>query len=412
MAKKLYEEADVQAVAAAIRLRNGSSTTYKLSQMASAIESMKTGDKYVQTDVPEYVRTEALAVAKKVSAVQTTDSITFIAASDAHHHSDDEYIADGNLHAGMAMKALSYILPGIDSCCFLGDYSIGSETTTLAQGRQHFAEINAILKEGFGGIPQFRTPGDRDGLRRALETNDNTWLQPKEIYTYVGRYNEGATYGSTTEGYCYRDFDEKKLRVFCLSTAEIGMSWDNVSLTQRLWFARALKAVGAKAGWGIVILSHYPLDFTENQDKNSSAKTLGNILKQYVDGGSVTLSGMTVSFKDSNSAKIYAAFHGHTHNFAVAKLSDVQDSGNTEFDVLRVATPNMCYFYNNELGSNEGADSNGIEYGETTTYAKTHDTADDTSFVVNVINPSEGKIHSFCYGAGYDREITIPSSGE
>ena len=60
---------------------------------------------------------------------------------------------------------------------------------------------------------------------------------------------------------------------------------------------------------------------------------------------------MTVSFKDSNSAKIYAAFHGHTHNFAVAKLSEVQDSGNTEFDVLRVATPNMCYFYNNELGS-------------------------------------------------------------
>ena len=125
MAKKLYEEADVQAVAAAIRLRNGSSTTYKLSQMASAIESMKTGDKYVQTDVPEYVRTEALAVAKKVSAVQTTDSITFIAASDAHHHSDDEYIVDGNLHAGMAMKALSYIMPGIDFCCFLGDYSIG-----------------------------------------------------------------------------------------------------------------------------------------------------------------------------------------------------------------------------------------------------------------------------------------------
>ena len=111
----------------------------------------------------------------------------------------------------------------------------------------------------------------------------------------------------------------KKLRVFCLSTSEIGMSWDNVSLTQRLWFARALKAVGAKAGWGIVILSHYPLDFTENLDKNSSAKTLGNILKQYVDGGSVTLSGMTVSFKDSNSAKIYAAFHGHTHNFCSCK---------------------------------------------------------------------------------------------
>ena len=145
MAKKLYEEADVQAVAAAIRLRNGSSTTYKLSQMASAIESLKTGDKYAQTDVPEYVRAEALEVAKKVSAVQTTGSITFIAASDAHHHSDDEYIVNGNLHAGMAMKALSYILPGIDFCCFLGDYSIGSETTTLAQGRQHFILFSRLI---------------------------------------------------------------------------------------------------------------------------------------------------------------------------------------------------------------------------------------------------------------------------
>ena len=410
MAKKLYEETDVQAIATAIRQRNGESTSYKLSEMASAIEELKTGDRFVQTEVPDYVKAAALEVAKKVKAVQTTDSISFIAASDAHQLDADEYVVNGNKHASMAMKALGYILPDIDFCCFLGDYTVGSSTTTLAEGRQNFAEINAGLKEAFADIPQFRTPGERDGLKNSWDQNHES-LSSEEIYSYVGKYNEGATYGSTTEGYCYRDFDEKKLRVFCLSTAEIGMSWDNVSLTQRLWFARALKAVGAKAGWGIVILSHYPLDFTENQDKNSSAKTLGNILKQYVDGGSVTLSGMTVSFKDSNSAKIYAAFHGHTHNFAVAKLSDVQESGSTEFDVLRIATPNMCYFYNNEFGQNEGADSNGIEFGEETTYAKTHDTANDTSFVVNVINPTEGKIHSFCYGAGYDREISIPATG-
>lgn len=135
------------------------------------------------------------------------------------------------------------------------------------------------------------------------------------------------------------------------------------------------------------------------------------MLYQYVTGGSFKITGMTVSFKNCNKAKIYGAFHGHTHNFKVAKLNYVQDSGNTVFDVLRIATPNMCYFYNNEFGQNEGADSNGIEFGEETTYAKTHDTANDTSFVVNVINPTEGKIHSFCYGAGYDREISIPATG-
>ena len=121
MAKKLYEESDVQAVAAAIRLKNGGSTSYKLSEMALAIEGLKTGENFVQTEVPDYVKAAALEVAKKVKAVQTTDSITFIAASDAHQLDADEYIVSGNKHAFMAMKALGYILPNIDFCCFLGD---------------------------------------------------------------------------------------------------------------------------------------------------------------------------------------------------------------------------------------------------------------------------------------------------
>ena len=213
MAKKLYEESDVQAVAAAIRLKNGGSTSYKLSEMALAIEGLKTGENFVQTEVPDYVKAAALEVAKKVKAVQTTDSITFIAASDAHQLDADEYIVSGNKHAFMAMKALGYILPNIDFCCFLGDYTVDTGTTALAEGRQHFAEINAGLKEGFADIPQFRTPGEFDGLKSSWRHNGGS-LTSEEIYSYVGKYNEGATYGSTTEGYCYRDFDEKKLRVF------------------------------------------------------------------------------------------------------------------------------------------------------------------------------------------------------
>lgn len=409
MAKKLYEETDVQAIATAIRQRNGESTSYKLSEMASAIEELKTGDRFVQTEVPDYVKAAALEVAKKVKAVQTTDSISFIAASDAHQLDADEYVVNGNRHASMAMKALGYILPDIDFCCFLGDYTVGNSTTTLAEGRQNFAEINAGLKEAFADIPQFRTPGERDGLKNSWDQNHES-LSSEEIYSYVGKYNEGATYGSTTEGYCYRDFDEKKLRVFCLNTSVDGQNFDMMSSAQLLWFARKLREVGARTGWGVVILSHYPLDFTESE-LSDAASTAGSVLYQYVTGGSFKITGMTVSFKNCNKAKIYGAFHGHTHNFKVAKLNYVQDSGNTVFDVLRIATPNMCYFYNNEFGQNEGADSNGIEFGEETTYAKTHDTANDTSFVVNVINPSEGKIHSFCYGAGYDREISIPATG-
>ena len=37
MAKKLYEEASVQAIANAIRAKNGSTATYKVAQMAGAV---------------------------------------------------------------------------------------------------------------------------------------------------------------------------------------------------------------------------------------------------------------------------------------------------------------------------------------------------------------------------------------
>ncbi len=407
MAKKLYEESDVQAVAAAIRQKNGGSSVYKLSQMAAAIQALKTGEYISQADTPDYVKAAALELAKKVKNVQTSGSITFIAAADAHQTDADEYVVNGNLHACMAMKAVGAVLPGIDFCCFLGDYSVGSATTTLAEGRRHFDEINAGLAEGFAQLPQFRTPGDCDGLRNSLEQNGSS-LDSAEIYSYIGKYNEGATYGSTTEGYCYRDFTEKKLRVICLNTSEAGQNTDNLSDAQLLWFIRRLREAGLKSGWGVIILSHYPLDFSDH-GSSAAASRAGTVIAKYLAGSVATAGGMAITFKNANKAKIYAAFHGHTHNFKAVPLNDVQDSGNTELSVLRVAVPNMCFYRSNEYGQNEGTDSNGVEYGEETSYAKTQGTANDTAFVVNVINPSENKIYSFCYGAGYDRELSIPT---
>lgn len=360
-----------------------------------------------QSHAPEYISDAALAIAEKVKSVQTSDSIVFIAAADAHLDGADVYSTEGNSHACAAMKALRSSLTDIDFACFLGDYGISNSTTTLDEGRQHFTEINTGLDDALTGLPQFRTPGECDGLRNSMTVNDG-WLSSSEIYSYVGKYNEGAAYGSTTEGYCYRDFEEKKLRVICLNTSELGENYDNVSFTQRLWLARTLRAVGLKTGWGVIILSHYPLDFSE-AGTSSSASSVGNLLRQYVDGGSVKLSGMAISFKNANNAKIYATFHGHTHNFKTARLNDVQDTGNTEFNVLRIAVPNMCYYYNNDFQRHDGqgSESNGIEFGETVSYVKTSGTANDTAFVVNVVNPSESKIYSFCYGAGHDRETAI-----
>ena len=397
MAKKLYEEASVQAIADAIRAKNGGTAAYKIGEMAAVVSAIPSKDNIVHADIPDYIKTAALEVAKKVQAVRTSESIVFIAASDAHQLDTSADIVAGNKHAGMAMKALAYILPGIDFACYLGDYTAGSATTTTAEGRQHFAEINADIDEAFAGIPQLRTLGNHDSLQYSKAQNGSV-LPVAELYNVVGAYNAGAIMGSTTSGYCYRDFNNKKLRVICLNTAE-NSEKEYVSDAQKLWFANTLKAVGTKAGWNVLILSHHPLDW-------GGVCVLSNIVKAYVDGSSITVSsGNTINFSGSNSAKILAAIHGHVHGFKAAQLNSISSGTGTPYNVWRVATPNMCFARNNEYGQNSNAEYYGIEFGETTTYNKTANSAKDTAFVVNVINPSQQKLYSYCYGAGYDREI-------
>lgn len=405
MAKKLYEEASVQDIAVAIREKTGGTETYKIAQMGDAVRAIPSKDNIIHADIPDYVKMEALDVAKKVQAVRTSESIVFIAASDAHQLDTSADIVAGNKHAGMAMKALAYILPGIDFACYLGDYTAGSNTTTIEEGKRHFAEINADIDEAFAGIPQFRTIGNHDPLGYSYSQN-GSYLNQATLYELVGKYNnDGATVmGSTTGGYCYRDFTDKKVRVICLNTAEMTSASsggaENMTAEQKLWFANALKSAGAKgADWGIIVLSHHPLDW-------GNILTASNIVHAYVEGVSITVtSGNTVNFSGSNSAKFLGAFHGHVHGFKAAKLNYIANSVGTEYQAYRIAIPNMCFARNNEYGQNGNAEYYGIEFGETTTYNKTANSAKDTAFVVNVVNPSQQKIYSYCYGAGYDREI-------
>lgn len=256
--------------------------------------------------------------------------------------------------------------------------------------------MNTSIDEAFAGIPQLRTLGNHDSLQYSKAQNGSV-LSVSELYSLCGIYNTGATMGSTTEGYCYRDFDSKKLRVICLNTAE-NSEKEYVSDAQKLWFANALKAVGAKTGWNVLILSHHPLDW-------GGVCILSNIVKAYVDGGSIMIGSNAVNFSGSNSATILAAIHGHVHCLKAAKLNAITSGASTEYNVWRIATPNMCFSRNNEYGQNGSAEYYGIEFGETTTYNKTANSAKDTAFVINVVNPSQQKIYSYCYGAGYDREI-------
>lgn len=396
----------------AIRTKNGTTNRYKPSQMDAAILDI-VSDVFPHIDIPTYVKNEALGIAQKVATKQAelSNQITFIAMSDTHYAGDqeDSWQANSNtsaLHAGMAAQILAYAL-NIDFACHLGDVTFGSSNTTEELLKAQIEKISQYLDSNFKGIPQFRTVGNHD-------TGEyGTLVGAEYLYEAIGSKCEGATYGSTTYGYCYRDFTDKKVRVICLNTSEgetnSGSSASYVvSPEQRLWFAQTLKDVGSKtdaADWSIIVLGHYSLDF-------GGAYPLSNIVYAYVNGNSITVNGTTVSFSGNNAASFIADFHGHTHCFKADSLYRViwSESANANvgeaYDAKRVCVPNVSYYRNNYYGDTSFF---GFTYSDDTTYEKTINSGKDTAFVVNVVDLDNKIIHSFCYGAGVDRVISYGS---
>lgn len=385
--------------------------------LAAAIQSL--AEALPPEEIPDYVKNAALDAARKVAAVRTASSIVFLTLADPHHALGESSgwapnINAGNLDAARAVKALSYVLP-LDFFAFLGDLTFGYKTTTRAQFSAQCEEFSRWMGEALRGLPQLWTPGNHDtGEYYAAETGSLSDLYGADlIKEYFADRNTGAVYGDTTMGYCCRDFPEKKLRVICLNTVEGEVTAgenDAVGITpaQLLWFAQTLYSLGSRtdaSGWGFLVLGHYPLDW-------GYSKSAGKILKAYLDGASVTVNGTAVNFSGHNGAVCYGNFHGHTHNFKTSKLYVIPDNVSAsnppteQMDALRIAVPCSCFYRANEVGENNRLESNYIEYGEETTYSKTAGTADNTAFCVNVINPEEKKIYSFCYGAGYDRTLS------
>lgn len=398
MANRFIQTETLTAIANAIREKNGSSDMYTPLQMASAIQSLPSEDYIQHSNIPSYVKNSVLNIINQVKAIQdNANTFTFIAASDAHQW-DNENITNGNLHAGMAMKALTYAL-NLDCAMYLGDYTTGSKTTTIAEGLEHIGIINRNIGEAFKGLPQFRTTGNHDPLTYSYSQN-NDYLSEEELFPLIGAYCQGATYGSNTAGYCYRDFVSKKIRVICLNTADITAATSGtaeaVSDAQKIWFAETLLSAGnLGSDWGIIVVSHHPLDW-------GNILIMSNILQAYVTGSSITVtSGHTYNFSGHNSAKFICQFHGHAHCYKIDKLH--YTTSGTEYDAYRMAVPNMSFNRNNEYGTTPSY--YGIVFGEATTYNKTANSAEDTAFCVVCIDLDEEVIYAFHYGAGYDRTL-------
>lgn len=364
--------------------------------------------------IPAYIKEEAGEVAQKVRNVLKDDSIVFLAMSDTHYPGSEdgawnqEQNNEGGLHTAMAAKTLSDMLP-FDFVAHLGDVGNGEKTTTPDEMKAQIQEFVTYFTEAAGNIPRFIAIGNHDpGIYYhdaqtdgEIHTLSGDWLY--ENFTAHSASDATVFGGEENGGYCYRDFADQKLRVFLLNSAEqlITAQTDKGPLpAQQLWVANALKDLGSKTDaeeWSFLVLCHYPLDYGD-------ARPISNVFEAYVNGASITVDGSTVSFEGCNAPRFLAQFHGHTHCFKFARLNGYGNTKTmTEYDAWRIAIPNVQYSRENYYTKS----FYGIYFNEEKSYEKTPDTAEETSLVVNVINPSEEMLYSFCYGAGYDRAVNL-----
>lgn len=398
----------------------GASTTNIMSQKAVT-------DAIAADGAPGYVAEEAEEVAKRVYGHQNANTFSFLTISDMHEHLSNDQIMESNLHAGQGMDLVRQGVH-IDFGVVLGDNGWGSALlgseyrATIELGVAEIRSANKKIDKALRGIPNFRTPGNHDGLMPNYTFNGNDWLDNSELFPLYGAYNTGAVHpaGEKARGYCYRDFEDFKVRVICMNTSDNGdltPSDDTapgyISGTQQQWLAETIdlsqKADAEK--WGIIILSHYPLDYGLNIRACA-------ILKAYLDGGSITqtFDGVTVSYDyaGKNKAAIIANIHGHNHCLLVDNLRyRVGETSTTEaMDIMRCCVPNACFDRTNERGENDAIDSWDIEFGEATSYEKVAGTAEDTSFYVITVDTEQHRVFATCYGAGEDREFsyTVPPS--
>ena len=275
----------------------------------------------------------------------------------------------------------------------------------------------AYFDEANSNVPCFLAIGNHDtGIYYHNAQKDG------KVYTMTGAYlynlftkkseSENTVFGDRTYGgYCYRDFPDKKLRVFLLNTSEKLVSKQTDGATygaQRLWLAQKILELNQKSDarqWKFLTMSHYPADY-------GNTMPLSQLIKAYLDGTSISIvdaddaTNETISFEGKNSARFIAHFHGHIHNFLTSKMyvDGASQSESIQYDGRRVATPNIQFDRENTYTT--VGDRKEIYFGQSTSWGKAANTANGTSFVVNVIDPQKEEINSFCYGAGYNRKIS------
>lgn len=316
--------------------------------------------------IPEYVRTEAERVAALVQSHQSANTLSILACSDIHlpvsTHVQHTDIKNGLVHAGQAMKVLRDQVHF--DFAFCGGDMIWDNGETNATAVQSMRFVHEVLADGMQGISFWAEGNHDDGHGSGAN------LTTAQTFSNIGAWNSGAVYNPEDRngGYCYRDFEDYKVRVICLNTSR---GKNDFSSKQCQWLTEALN-VPVKEGWGTILLSHCPLDW--NNGSSSQTTNVMSVIKA--------------------ASGIICTIHGHTHCYKIDKL--------TGTDIPKIAVPNICFSRNNEYG-----ELGNTAFGETTTSNKTAGTANDTAFAVITVDRESGSAYVDYYGARPENTRTV-----
>lgn len=339
--------------------------------------------------MPDYVVAEAESVIDRVIAAQGNRTFTFAAITDMHYGNNS--YKNGITHACQALKYIDERVK-LDAVAVLGDYTDGYPTTNIADAMADFKAINSMLDK-LRFAENLRLMGNHDYYAENIPITRRL----------IQSYSDGVVWGNRLGGYFHKDFEDYKIRIICTNTNEINpmdtstnkpSSGLSMTTAQMQWLISTmdLSEKTDAEEWGILILSHQPLDYWTYDYKY----ILGYVLDAYNTGSSWSGDGVSCNFSGKNKAKLIGNIHGHIHNLLTDHMFKGASSDNVKSGVYRTCVPNACYGRENQY--------DGV-WVETSTYTKTKNTSDDTAFMVYVVNLDKFTVNGICYGAGTDRSF-------
>lgn len=323
--------------------------------------------------VTDYVVTEAESVLGRVLEAQGARTFNGIVMTDLHNNGG---VSDVQIMH--ACQGASYIAERIkiDAFACLNDNTDNVASSNWSDGK---ADITANNK--------YKSLVKADRLE-LMGNHDFKSAKSPLTHKLISAFSKDVIWGDMLGGYFHKDYEDYKLRIIGVNTSEsahIGISADQYN-----WFIYALDLSEKEnaSEWQILLLSHVPLDW--------EGLLFPYILKAYVNGTSWTDGTYSCDYTDKNQSIIIGNVHGHIHNLLVSRMYIGGTTNGEQINVWRFAIPEVTELYQNHYSAPFVCD---------TTYPKTADTSEDTSFNVLCIDLDSKKINAICYGAGIDRTI-------